>query len=159
MDTEIDRTTSLGFWSFAEEYVNAAKAVQKSVGNSISMPAYFLVGHSIELSLKAFLLGRGVPLSELRSRKKYGHDLEKLLQEARRRRLGREVKLSKKEVLSIRLLNYEYNSKLLEYIEIGSTKLPTYVFLESIAIKLVMGLKYYCYQKTCKKSLRRGKRN
>jgi hypothetical protein len=56
------------------------------------MPYYFLLGQSIELSLKAFLLGRGVPLKELRSRK-YGHNLETLLDEARRRKLGLEVKL------------------------------------------------------------------
>ena len=38
----------------------------------------YLIGHSIELSLKSFLLSRGLKIDELRGRK-YGHDLSALL--------------------------------------------------------------------------------
>jgi hypothetical protein len=43
-------------------------------------PRYFLLSHSIELTLKAFLAARGKTSVELR--KEFGHDLKKLLKEA-----------------------------------------------------------------------------
>ncbi|MEK6553511.1 MAG: hypothetical protein AABZ54_08705, partial [Bacteroidota bacterium] len=53
---------------------------------------YYLIGHSIELSLKSFLLRRGLKKEELKN--KYGHDLSALLSESRRRKLGNIVKLT-----------------------------------------------------------------
>ena len=53
--------------------------------DSAPFTAYYLLGHSLELLLKSFLIGRGTEVSELRSRK-YGHDLEKLLTESKRRK-------------------------------------------------------------------------
>jgi hypothetical protein len=43
-------------------------------------PRYFLLSHSIELALKTFLAAHGCSAEKLR--KKFGHDLEKLLKEA-----------------------------------------------------------------------------
>jgi hypothetical protein len=43
-------------------------------------PRYFLLSHSIELALKAFLAARGKSSKELR--KEFGYDLNKLLKEA-----------------------------------------------------------------------------
>lgn len=93
---------SFGFWSLAENFLSAAKAVKDPKGNNgdrtndeLLLPAYYLVGHSIELSLKSYLAAKkGYTVDELRS-KKYGHNLEVLFSEARKRKLGREVKLSK----------------------------------------------------------------
>jgi hypothetical protein len=116
------------------------------------MPAYYLIGHSIELSLKAFLRGRGVPLKTLRSRA-FGHDLEALLKESRKRKLGNEVKLNKAEINAILLLNRTYKSKEFEYIVTGSVTLPTYAVISKTADKLSNGLKNICYKKTFNKSL------
>ena len=113
---------SFGFWSHAKEFLSATNVVKDPresnngrIDFSLIVPAYYLVGHSIELSLKSYLAAKGYKVSELRS-KKYGHDLEKLLIEARRRNLGREVKLSKHQVKAIKLLNDTYKSKRFEYL-------------------------------------------
>lgn len=44
-----------------------------------SWPHYFLLGHAVELALKAFLASRGMTAEEVR---KYGHKLERLLNAA-----------------------------------------------------------------------------
>ena len=85
-------TTPFSTHRLAGEFLAAALKIQPvatsataKLGQPLSLTAYYLLGHSIELSLKAFLLGRGVPIRTLRS-KAYGHDLAALLHEARRRR-------------------------------------------------------------------------
>lgn len=45
----------------------------------------YLLGHAIELYLKAFLLRAGLTSTALRSKKNYGHNLDKLLTEAKKR--------------------------------------------------------------------------
>lgn len=50
-------------------------------------PRYFLLSHSIELALKAFLALHDKTSVELRDPKKFGHDLNKLLKEAMKRGL------------------------------------------------------------------------
>jgi hypothetical protein len=53
-DDEIVRATAHGTLRYAIEYYAAAKVVAEKFGDSV--PAQFLIGHSIELALKAFLL-------------------------------------------------------------------------------------------------------
>ena len=79
------RTTPFGMWRYGNDFRKAALAVLTEHNDRVFVPYYFLLGQSIELSLKAFLMGRGVSLYVLSSRK-YGHDLKALLDEARRRR-------------------------------------------------------------------------
>src|SRR5664279_4178495 len=77
-----ERTTSIGLARYAKEFLEAALAVDDSVGMRKEyqiippIPVLYLVGHSIELALKAFLVHKGMLVSELRS-KAYGHDLLK----------------------------------------------------------------------------------
>lgn len=147
MDDET-RTTAFGLWRYAGDYLAAAKVVRASRGrDDIFFPAYFLVGHSIELAMKAFLRASGISVAALRSRT-YGHDLERLIRESRKRKLGRLVKLSKNEVLAVCLLSATYKPKELEYIATGSCRLPILDELEGIAGKLVAGLQQFCYKKT-----------
>jgi hypothetical protein len=54
--------TPLGLWKRAKEFAEAAGVVADAARNQLSVPAYYLWGHSIELSLKAFLFDSGVPL-------------------------------------------------------------------------------------------------
>jgi len=62
-----DRTNSMGLWTYAKSYLDAANTVASSADRGlIPTPAYYLVCHSIELILKAFLRGSGAELEELR---------------------------------------------------------------------------------------------
>jgi hypothetical protein len=147
----------------AEKYLESAKAVCKPPITErerficrASFPAYFLVGHSIELSLKAFLLAKGVGISQLRN--KFGHDLAKLISECRRRKLGRQSKLSKNQVRDVKLLGFAYKSKLLEYIEVGTYSLPQYWIICEIAATLIHDLKPFCYFATFNKELPKSRR-
>ncbi len=133
----------MGLWHHAKEFYEAASVVLNAAGAKVSLPSYYLLGHSIELSLKAFLAARGVPIAELKSRK-YGHDLKALLTEARRRKLGLEVKLSAVDVGVIELLNFDYVAKRFEYRETGVYHLPLINLADDVTGKLVKGLKKYC---------------
>ncbi len=147
MDMKISE--SFGFWSHAKEYLLAAKKVKDPSidykGKSkfeLILPAYYLIGHSIELALKSYLSAKGYPHSELR-KKKFGHDLENLLNECTRRKLGREVKLSKYQVQSIILLNKTYRNKKFEYLEYDNFRLPEYRYIFDVAQDLLNGLSRY----------------
>jgi hypothetical protein len=94
----------------------------------VSVVAYYLLGHSIELALKSFLLARCIPNDKLRSRA-FGHNLAALLAESRKRRLGIVAKLSDREARIIRLLNQMYEAKELEYRVTGRRTLPPYAEL------------------------------
>ncbi len=111
--------------------------------DGVSMVAYYLVGHTIELTLKSYLFAKGYTLSDLRNPKKFGHSISKLLDECRKRKIGREVKLSKAEITAIHSLNDEYKTKRFEYIEYGMYRLPDYLFTRGVAEKLVNGLQRY----------------
>ena len=56
------RTTPLGMIRYAHEFMEAALAVDEKMGSKpgfeivAPIPALYLLGHSIELSLKAYLL-------------------------------------------------------------------------------------------------------
>ncbi len=121
------------------------------------LPAYYLVGHSIELSLKSYLAAKGYTLNDLRA-KKYGHILESLLNEARKRKIGREVKLSKQQVKDVKLLNKAYNSKKFEYLEYGDYKLLKYGYIYETAECLLKGLARYASNSPFNKTLQRTSR-
>lgn len=140
--------TSAGFLLHANEFLAAAELVLNRT-TGISLPAYFLFGRSIELSLKAYLLGCGMPISELasrkKSRKKFGHDLASLLEEAQRRSLNNIVQLNQHEIEAINLLNFDYKEKRLEYrVTGGRYCLPLIEVTEEVARKLVFNLKTFC---------------
>jgi hypothetical protein len=147
----VPTTAPFGALRIAKEYLLSATLVQKpavseveALRQRISFPGYFLVGHSIELSLKAFLLARGISVSVLRL-KPYGHNLESLLKEARRRRLGTMVKLSTQEVTAVNVLNDCYSVKEFEYAVTGVRHLPPYALVHAVAAKLNEGLHAYCF--------------
>ena len=140
---------SFGFLSHAKDFLSAAHVVKNPRRSDkgkddfkLILPAYYLVGHSIELSLKSYLAAKGYTTGQLRS-KKYGHDLEALLIESRKRKLGREVKLSKNQVNAIKLFRDTYKSKKLEYLGYGNYRLPEYGFIYDLAKHLNDGLAYY----------------
>jgi hypothetical protein len=136
------RSTPHGFWRFAADYLLAARAVDVKIAeHRLLFPALQLYATSIELSLKAFLLKRGHTIADLR---KLSHDLTKALTLARKRKLGRSVKLDRREIAAIHILNITYATHQLRYIVTGATKVPQLVYIARAAKELVLGLEYLC---------------
>jgi hypothetical protein len=131
------QTTPLGLLNLAKEFAEAAKLVADAAGDQPSLPAYYLWGHSIELSLKAFLFGCGVPLRKLKS-KDFGHNLKALVDEAERHNIKKEVHLYKRDLKVIVALNYEYVAKHFEYHETDNYDLPFKDWTKRIADRLVL---------------------
>jgi hypothetical protein len=98
--------TPSGFLVHAKEFFEAAQLVLSRC-DSVSLPSYFLLGRSIELALKAFLLSRGLNARELKSRK-YGHDLDALLNKAILLGIEDELSITDLEKGVLQLLNYDY---------------------------------------------------
>jgi hypothetical protein len=137
------RSTPHGFWQFAADYLLAARAVEVKIHEQrqLFFPALQLYATSIELSLKAFLLYRGQTLDEVRE---LSHNLTKTLALARRRKLGRSVKLDRREVAAIQVLNITYSRHQLRYIVSGTTKVPQLIYISRAARELVLGLELQC---------------
>lgn len=139
-----EKKSAFGFCRMGKEFMDAAFAVQdpkmtSHILDSAPFTAYYLLGHAIELYLKSFLIARGTQISVLRSRP-YGHDLESLLAESRRRKLGRVLKLSKIDMDLILLLNVHYKEKRLEYHVNGLYQFPAYSVISEIASRSHKGL-------------------
>lgn len=131
--------TPSGFLKHAQEFLAAADLVLNRA-RSVSLPAYFLLGRSIELSLKAFLLHRGVPLTELR-KKQFGHNLRALLDASRQHGIEQHVPLVSIEAGVIQLLSFDYDGKRLEYRVTGGTyHLPLIDVTSEVARKLAFEL-------------------
>lgn len=148
----MSRTTAFGTWRFASEYLQAAEAVEAIAKSNMDIPAprYYLLGHGIELALKAFLLAKDVPLAELRSMKLMGHDLEKALARAEGLGLSDLVFLSSEERASIELLNKTYQPKEHEYITTGYVVWPRTALLFSVLNKVLPAIKAPCIESTRK---------
>jgi HEPN domain-containing protein len=135
------RSTPAGYWRFASEYFQAANAVESSYPRRIFFPTLQLYGQSIELALKAFLLKRGASHEDIYNLR---HNLSGILGQARKRRLGMEVKLSNNDVALIRLLSKSYSDQSFRYIVTGVTQIPLPSSIAPICEHLVEGLEQYC---------------
>ncbi len=71
-ELKMNRTSSFGLWRFASEYFNTFELIEDE--NKLLSPRYYLLGHGIELVIKAFLITVGVTERELKS-KSFGHNL------------------------------------------------------------------------------------
>jgi HEPN domain-containing protein len=136
-------TTAIGLWRYGNDYYNAALTINKNHFESAFMPFYSLIGQSIELSLKAYLLANNIQLNKLRY--KYGHDLIKLLLKSNENNLERFVTLSSGNTAAIDLLNIEYNSKRYHYIKTGKVMLPSTELIIDAAQKLTINLQEFCH--------------
>ena len=121
---------SNSFWRIARDYLRAARSVKSAHGERLLFPLLYLYGLSIELALKAFLLRRGAPYSEVRD---YSHGLAGLLSAARKRKLGSEVKLKRVHVAALRALHVTYSSNQLRYMVSGRTVAPNVSHLAEVA--------------------------
>jgi len=134
--TDNSRNLALAFWRRSKEFLEAANLVAEAAGDRVSLPAYYLWGHSIELSLKVFLIGHDITLRELKSRD-LGHNLTALWQKARSLGLEQEIHLYSKEIGTILLLSQDYAEKKFEYAEAEQYNLPYIHLMKRTADRLV----------------------
>ncbi|HEY8856178.1 MAG TPA: hypothetical protein VIM43_02330 [Rugosibacter sp.] len=145
LDSDPSRTTPIGLCRYACEFMEAALAADEKMGHKkkgseiiASIPVMFLVGQSIELVLKSFLLSRDVPLRKLRN--DYGHNLHRSLRKARELGLFELVVLTDEELNTIELLDHLYSSKQLQYIVTGSKLFPVFGPLQRVALRLLQAI-------------------
>lgn len=135
------KTTSIGLGRYSCEFLEAALAADSTMGRRngfeifAPIPVLFLVGQSIELALKAFLLSRGVPLENLKS--ECGHQLHISIRKAKELGLLEIVDLTREEVSTIEVLDRLYSSKQLQYIVTGLKEFPIFGPLQRAALRLV----------------------
>jgi hypothetical protein len=139
--TDPTKTTPVGLARYAQEFFDAAIATDEALGMRpgyeyiAPIPVMYLVGHSIELSLKAYLIFMGVPLDELK--KKYGHNLVKCYNEAQKYNLNDVIQLTESDYQVLEVLNVLYSSKQLNYCEIGLKQFPMLGPLQELSTKLL----------------------
>ncbi len=142
MHDDPKRTTPIGLARYAREFFDCALAADDKVGRRpgfeiiAPIPVMYLVGHSVELCLKAYLTFQGVSLQELRTRK-YGHDLDKCLKKAKELGLNTHIKLDDDEYHALSVLNELYSTKQLNYIVTGAKQFPVFGPIESACKKLL----------------------
>ena len=142
MTTASHHTSPIGLARYAKEFLEAALAVDDSVGmreeyqHVPPIPVLYLVGHSIELALKAFMIHKGMSLSEIRS-KAFGHDLLKCWEKSIELGLSEIYTHTAEQASIIQLLNELYSKKQLEYIVTGYKEFPVFGPLQKLAINLV----------------------
>jgi len=127
---------------YSHEFIEAALAVEEKIGNRqrfeivAPIPVLYLIGHSIELSLKSFLLHKEVPLRELRSKRHFGHSLHSCLRKAKELGLLEHVQFTGQEEGAFEILDRLYSTKQLEYIVTGAKQFPVFGLVELFAVKL-----------------------
>lgn len=142
MHDDPSKTTPSGLARYAHDFFDSARAMENQLNNTTPfelvspMPSLYLIGHSIELALKAYLLHHGQTLRELRSMK-YGHDLHACQKKAKELGLSGLVNFHPAEEAAVELLNNLYSTKQLEYIVTGTKYLPTFQLVESFARRLI----------------------
>jgi hypothetical protein len=92
----------------------------------------------MELSLKAFLLHKGVTLRKLRT--SFGHNLGKCLKKAEDLGLYSSVMFDESELDAFSALDDLYSTKQLEYIVTGNKTFPIFGFIHSMSQKLITAI-------------------
>lgn len=145
MHKDPTKTTPIGLVRYAHDFFDSALAVQEQLGKATCfdlvspMPSFYLIGRSIELVLKAYLLQHGLTLRELRQ-KQFGHDLHACQRKAKELGLAAIVSFHPAEDGAIELLNNLYSTKQLEYIVVGTKYMPIFELVESFARKLIRAI-------------------
>jgi len=113
VDDPVVHVDAYWLWRYAGDFLAAAEAFTLPESR-FSPVSYYLLGHSIELSLKAFLFPAGFKSSD---RKNLNHDLERALSLAEKHDLGAYVELTSDDRDVIHKTNRLYASKEFEYFE------------------------------------------
>ena len=86
--------TPLGFHRYSSEFLEVRKNTQLKQG--FWPVRYYLIGHALELALKAFLLVKKVPIKEIKS-KSLGHNLNSIIERAERLELSNLISIAANE--------------------------------------------------------------
>ena len=135
-----------GFISYSEDFYEAC--CSHITHRPFSPAKYYMACRSIELSLKAFLLLKGVTRDQLK-KKPLWHDLHKILKKCKELGISNLVSISSSQELYIESLNKWYVRKGFEYFElenlVSSPKsLPNITEIQELANFLIKGLKEAC---------------
>jgi hypothetical protein len=128
---------------YAIEFYAAAVATDAAIGDSAGYeitappPVNYLMGHAIELGLKAYLLHRGRSLADIKS---IGHRLRFAYDEARKLGLDEHLPPDAIDVSVLDALDALYSDKQFEYIETGFKTFPVFGPLQHFARELLRGL-------------------
>ncbi len=137
------------FHRFADEFLKAAEGFE--VTGDFSPVACFLYCKSIELSLKAFLLAKSVPVSRFKGKRGIGHDLERALEEAEVLGLVDIIEIACHYKEELRKANYYYVEKGFEYVDnyelmMKVADFPSLKVLSEFASMLVAKLEKICFE-------------
>lgn len=123
----------------AAEYLEAAKKLMVDPV-SAPHPFWFCAFQSIELSLKAFLRGKGFSKEQLKSRD-LGHKLDVLYKESVANALADHVTLTVAEESVVCEVGAMYCQKVFQYTETGWSTLPFAHVALDLAEKLYLGIR------------------
>jgi hypothetical protein len=128
----------MGLLTDAKEMLAAAKLLHDSDVWKVQGPTYYLLGHSVEVALKSFLLANGTSPGTLK--KKLGHNLAKTARRVIAARSNSVSPIVQEHLDSIDLLNHYYQAKEFEYRVTGSKSYPAketlFAFLDAIIPKI-----------------------
>jgi len=138
--------TPFGFHRFAIDFLDASRALLPHTSGRARSVKYFLLYKSIELSLKAFLLTRGISLELLANTRKYGHRILNVLDLAQEKGLDNVVHLSDEQLSAVRFGAEYYFRRTFDYFDFieavtGSKGDPDVHALEGAASALIEGLR------------------
>jgi hypothetical protein len=135
------RTTAIGLARYALEYLEAALTVDEHMGDrpefmKVSpIPAYFLIAHALELTLKSYLRHQGLTVKQISSRA-LGHNLNALYSKSMVLGLGNHYTASQEDSDALNLLDALNQDHQLRYIKTGSKQFPLWSIVEPFAVKL-----------------------
>jgi hypothetical protein len=118
--------------------VDDKMGIEKGYETIAPISVLYLIGHSIELSLKSYLLHNGITEKDLRN--KYGHNLIKAFDAAKDVGLCELIICDEFEIEVLGYLNTLYQSKQLNYIQTGGKQFPIFGPLQTLATKLLEGI-------------------
>ena len=134
------RTTPAGLWTHGDEFFRTVEYIPEGKRRLFS-PCYYLLSHSIELTLKAFLRAKDYTVPELID---IGHDLWGLLRRAEVRGIRGIVALEERHLDAIEIANAIYKEKEWEYRKRGFKQYPIIDDLYSCARVLLDGTRGEC---------------
>ena len=141
------RLSPLGFHRYGKQFLAAELSLRRTRG--FSPVPYYLLCRALELLLKSYLLAHNVSISELKNRKKLGHDLIKVLTRAHALGLDNLVRVTPSVEAHLRKANAYYPTKGFEYLKPGHhvqryPHLPEMRVLRRFASQLVARLEEVC---------------
>ena len=134
------RTTPIGLARYARDYFDSALAADDVLGTRegyeihAPMPVMFLVAHSIELIIKAYLLHVGMSLDDM---KKISHNLLACWEVAVENGIEQHFNLTNDEIDILNIISDLHKSTELRYIQSGFKTVPVFGPLEELTRKLL----------------------